>query len=59
MEENIQCDKLAEDQYLAVAVSGDGDKAVLGKHELKFADVALAIQGLHRIAQDLLGELRG
>jgi hypothetical protein len=59
MEEVIQRGEIEDDQCLAVAVGENGDRAVLGRHEIEFDRIASAIRGLHKIAQELLGELMG
>jgi len=52
MEGDIREDKIS-DKPVMLSIGDSGDKAVLGEHEIKFADVAMVLRGLHRIARDL------
>jgi len=52
MEEDIKEEGII-DKPVMLSIGDSGDKAVLGEHEIKFADVAMALRGLHRIARDL------
>lgn len=54
MEKIIQKDEIQEGQPVMLSIGGDGDRAVLARHEIRFNELATAIRRLHEVALDIL-----
>ena len=53
MDEQIRDDKITDGQPVMLSIGEDGDRAIIGSHELLFTDVATTLRKLHKIGQQL------
>jgi hypothetical protein len=51
IDEDIQNDKIRQGQPDTLSIGSNGDRALIGAHELRFVDVVGALRELHRIGR--------